>query len=67
MTRFSACLGFVIVALFVSLTSVLAETRTASGTIARVEGVGTAVTFVTEMGETPCLETPGWVRRIRGW
>ena len=59
MTRFSACLGFFVVALFVILTSVLAETRTASGTIAGVEGAGAAVTFVTEMGETVVAESGG--------
>ena len=59
MTRFSVCLGSFIVASFVISTSVLAETRTASGTIARVEETGTAVTFVTELGETVVAESGG--------
>ncbi len=59
-----ACLALVFLMLLTASTSVLAETRTASGTILGVEKAGTAITFVTDMGETVLAEAGGKATEI---
>jgi L-ribulose-5-phosphate 4-epimerase len=59
-----ASLLFVSLALLTAASSVLAETRTASGTILDVEKAGTAMTFVTDTGETVLAESAGRATEI---